>query len=125
MVVENYGDDAKRIAHEMSIHAVAKSQGWAVFSLSDGSSPDHFPYPRRTDAVKAMKWDRDNYLYLEIQPDGMHPKEAEAVLGYARFLHSKGWRLPDPDFDYDPTMPMHSWDQKKTAKHLISGGKQI
>lgn len=113
---ESYSDEAKRISHVMNIHAVAKSEGWAAFKLSDGSS-DNTPYPTRIDAVRAMKWDRDNYVYLEIAPDGMHPKAAQAFLGYARWLHDQGWRLPNPDFDYDPTMPMHSWDQKKTARH--------
>lgn len=122
--MHQFSDDARRIADEMTMHAVAKSQGWAVFSLSDGRPLDHCPYPTRTLAVRAAKWDRDNYLYLEIQPDGMQPKEAEAVLSYARALHNAGFRLPDPEFDYDASMPTFSWDRSKQIRHLASGGRK-
>lgn len=119
-----YSDDARRIADEMTLHAIAGSKGcWAVFRLSDGRPVDHVAYPTRKRAVRHMRWDRDNFLYLEIQPDGMHPKAAQAFLNYARFLHDQGWRLPDPDFDYDASMPTFGWDQQRNMKHLISGGK--
>lgn len=113
---------SRRVADAMNLHAVAKSAGWAAFKLSDGTS-DNVPYARRVDAVRAMKWDRDNYAYLEIAPDGMTDKEAYHVFKYARFLYLKGWRLPDPDFDFDPTMPAFAWDQRSSARNLISGGK--
>lgn len=119
----NYSDEAKHISDEMTMHTVnGKAGHWASFKLADGTS-DHYPYPERVLAVKANKWDRDNYVYLEITPDGMDPKAAQAVLNYARMLHDNGWRLPDPEFDYDPTMPMFEWDKKKTINHLVSGGK--
>ncbi len=111
------------MADEMTMHAVARSQGWAVFRLADGTPADHTPYPARTEAVAAMRWDRDNFLYLEIQPDGMEPRAAQAVLNYARALHDAGFRLPDPEFDYDASMPAFSWDRAKTIRHLVSGGK--
>lgn len=123
MTGTKYSDASRRIADEMTLHAVARSQGWAVFHLSDGRPFDHTPYPRRVEAVKATGWDRDNYLYLEIAPDGMEPRAAEAVLSYARMLHNAGWRLPAPDFDFDASMPAFEWDQKKTIRHLVSGGK--
>jgi hypothetical protein len=118
-----YSDDARRIADEMTLHAIAKSTGWAVFALATGRPANHMAYPRRQDAVRDMKWDRDNYLYLEIH--GMTPREAQAVLSYARFLHDQGWRLPDPEFDYDASMPTYSWDQLANARHLLSGGKDL
>lgn len=121
---QTYTDDAKRICNEMNLHAVAKSQGWVVFRLSDGSPVDHVPYPTRIEAVRHMRWDRDNFLYLEIAPDGMpSAAEAQGVLDYARALHDAGFRLPSPDFDFDNTMPAFGWDKKKTIRHLTSGGK--
>jgi hypothetical protein len=116
-------DEAKRVASEMTMHAVNGNAGcWASFKLSDGTS-DHEAYPDRILAVKVNKWDRDNYMYLEITPDGMQPKQAQALLEYYREFHDAGWRLPSPDFDYDPTMPMFDWDKKKTIAHLTSGGR--
>lgn len=107
------------------MHTVAGSvEKWAAFALADGRPIGHVAYDTRVEAVKACKWDRDNYLYLRVTPDGMQPKEAEAVLKYARFLHDQGWRLPDPEFDYDASMPTYSWDRIRMARHLISGGKK-
>lgn len=123
MVAGKYSDAAKRIAHEMTVHSVAGMAGhWASFKLSDGTS-DHTPYSQRVLAVKANKWDRDRYMYLEITPDGMQVKEAQALLEYFRTLHDAGWRLPDAEFDYDPTMPQFEWDRRKTIAHLTSGGR--
>jgi hypothetical protein len=120
---KTYSDAAKRIAEEMTMHSVNGQAGhWASFRLSDGTS-DHAPYQTRIEAVMANKWDLDNYAYLEITPDGMQPKEAQALLEYFRTLHDAGWRLPDPSFDYDPTMPQFEWDRRKTIAHLVSGGR--
>jgi hypothetical protein len=119
-----YTDDARRVADEMSLHAVARARGWAVFRLRDGRPADHVAYPRREDAVRAMGWNRDDYLYLEIRPDGMpDPAEAQAVLGFARALHKAGFRLPSPDFDFTPVMPAFAHDRVRTIRHLATGGK--
>lgn len=118
-----YSDAAKRIAAEMTLYALAHDAGWAVFSLSDGTPARHFAYPRREDAVRDMHWDRDNYLYLEVQPDGMSPREAEAVLKYGRALHDAGFRIPEPDFNFDASMPLLKSDRARQIRHLASGGK--
>jgi hypothetical protein len=87
------------MADTMNLHAVAKSKGWAVFALADGHS-DNVPYEDISDAYRAMKWDRDNYLYLQIPAGGADPAEMQACLDYARMLHDAGCRLPDPrDFN--------------------------
>lgn len=118
-------DDAKRISDEMTLHALAGKAGcWAAFRMDDGRPRDHVAYESRIKAVQyAGKWDRDTTVYLEIAPDGMQPEEAEAFLAWARFLHSQGWRLPDPGFDYDGGMPHLKSDRQAMARHLISGGK--
>jgi len=119
-----YSDAARRIADEMTLHAIAKSEGWVAFRLSDGSPLDHAVYERRIDAVKAAGWDRDRFIYLEVQPDGMPLKEAQAVLDFARTLHDAGFRIPSPEFEFDPTMPLLPADRRRTIRHLASGGRR-
>lgn len=105
-----YTDDARRMADVMNLHAVAGARGWAVFALADGRSPDMTPYPDISDAYRAMRWDRDRYLYLQIPAGGVaDPAEMQACLDYARALHKAGARLPDPrDFSApDRDFPYH------------------
>lgn len=117
-----YSDDAKRISDEMTMHSIAgMKQHWAAFRLSDGTPRDHTAYVTRIEAVMAQRWDRDETIYLEITPDGMTPKEAQAYLNWARFLHDHGMRLPDPTFDYDGGMPAFAHDKRAMARHLIKG----
>jgi hypothetical protein len=100
---------AKRMADVMNMHAVLKQRGWAAFALADGRS-DNVPYETRDDAVRHHKWDRDNYLYLEIPRGGVNdPLEMAGCLHYARTLHKMGYRLPDPrDFhSSDRDFPVH------------------
>ena len=105
-----YSDAAARMTDVMNLHAIARSRGWAVFALADGRSPDMTPYEDIGDAYRAMKWDRDRYLYLQIQAGGVpDPAEMQAVLDYARTLHDMGARMPDPrDFNAtDRDFPYH------------------
>jgi hypothetical protein len=127
-------DDAKRISDEMTLHTLAGSAGhWAAFRLSDGQPKDHTAYVTWADAVKhAGKHDRDETIYLQVQPDGMQPREAESFLKYARFLHDAGHRLPPPDsaaFSYcsqlGSGLPALKSDRYKMARHLISGGREF
>lgn len=118
---DTWPDDVRRVKDEMDMHAVAGARGWVAFHLADGRPLDHTAYPVRILAVKAAKWDRDNYMYAEIQPDGMPYREASAVLKYARSLHEAGWRIPDPEFDYDASMPRTAADRKRMARQLVSG----
>src|SRR5271168_4632448 len=106
-----FSDAARRIADEMTIHAIAHAEGWVAFQLSDGRPFDHNCYPSHADAVRATGWNRDNYIYLETQPDAMSPHEAEACLKYARALHSAGFRIPSPEFQYDYGMPYQPADR--------------
>lgn len=104
-----YTDDARRMADAMNLHAVCKSKGWAVFALADGTS-DQTAYETREDAVRAKRWDRDNFLYLQIPAGGvLDPAEMQGCLDYARALSNAGGRLPDPrDFNApDRDFPYH------------------
>lgn len=114
-------DAAKRIKEAMDLHAIASDHGWAVCHLADGKPMDHTAYPTWQAAVKAARWDRDNFMYLEIQPDGMPLQEAIAVLKFARFVHSQGWRIPDPTFNMPPGMPAQRRDRALMARQLVSG----
>lgn len=127
-------EDAKRISDEMNMHALAGSAGhWAAFKLADGTPKNHTAYETWGDAVRfAGGWDRDEVIYLQVQPDGMQPKEADAFLRYARFLHDAGHRLPPPDsvaFGYcsqlGSGLPYLKADRFKMARHLISGGREF
>lgn len=116
-------DAAKRIADEMTIHAIAKSEGWVAFKLADGRPVDHVCYPRRIDAVKAAGWDRDNYVFLETEPDVASLQEWIARLKYARMLHAAGFRIPSSEFEFDASMPFLVTDRAKQVRHLASGGR--
>jgi hypothetical protein len=118
-----FTDAGNRIKYAMDLHAVAGSYGWASFKLEDGSS-DNTAYDSWSAAVKAKNWDRDNYMYLEIQPGGMASvEEAKAVLNYARVIHNLGHRIPSPDWEHYQamSMPTQSWDRARMAKQLASG----
>jgi hypothetical protein len=104
----------------MNLHAVARSRGWAVFGLADGST-DNVPYETYGDALRSTSWDRDWHVYLQIQPDGMPAPLAQRYLDYARLLHEHGARMPDPrdlgapdrDFPYHaPPLMRSDWPRQ-------------
>ena len=70
--------------------------GYVVFSLETGIPVTADVYPSRGDARRfAEKKTLDHLLILQIQPDGIPWREAEAVLNYERALISGGLRTPD------------------------------
>lgn len=119
-------DAAKSIANAMTLHTIAGQAGqWASFRMSDGREVQpHTAYASHADAMRHANWDRDTTVYLEITPDGFPPHEAEGALRFARGLHDMGFRIPTPDFSYDPTMPLLKADRVRTIRHLASGGKR-
>ena len=116
-------DPVRRIKEEMDFHATMHERGFVAFKLEDGSPLDHTAYPTWNDAVKAAKWDRDRYAFLEIQPDGMPFNESAAVLDFARKLYAGGYRIPSPEWDNHQAaaMPRNAFDRKRAAKQLITG----
>lgn len=119
-------DAAKRISEAMTLHTLAGSAGkWASFRMSDGREVQAgTAYDSHYDAMRHARWDRDTTVYLEITPDGVPEHEAEGLLRYARNLYAAGFRIPSPEFSYDPTMPLLKSDQARTIRHLASGGKR-
>lgn len=122
-----YPDEVRRIKDEMDMHAVARSRGWVAIAMQDGTPLDHTAYETWNDAVRAAKWDRDRYMFLEIQPDGMSYREAEAVLAYARGMYDMGFRIPSPDWEHGQamSMPVHAHDRQRMARQLVTGRKLI
>jgi len=118
-------DAARRVKAEADMHALAGARGWFVVALADGRPLDHTAYETWGDAVRAARWDRDRYLFLEIQPGGMpEAREAEAVLKWGRFCHDQGYRIPSPDWDAGPlasSMPLRPADRRLMARQLASG----
>jgi hypothetical protein len=120
---QDWPDDVKRVKDEMDYHAVLGHFGWVAFKLADGSPVDHTAYETWNDAVRAAKWDRDRYMFLELQPDGMTYAAAKAVLDYARTLSKMGFRIPSPDADFGQamSMPYRPRDRRVMARQLASG----
>lgn len=120
---DRWPDDVRRVKDEADMHAVAGSRGWFAVAMADGKPLDHTAYESWNDAVRAARWDRDRYIFLEIQPDGMTYREAEAVLKYARGMYDMGFRIPSPDWEHGQamSMPYHAHDRKRMARQLVSG----
>ena len=120
-----FADAARRIQDEANLHAVAGARGWFAVALADGKPMDHVAYETWSDAVKAAKWNRDRYIFLEIQPDGMPSvREAAGALLYARGMHDMGYRIPSPDWEAGPmasSMPQQARDRRVMARQLASG----
>jgi hypothetical protein len=108
-----YSDAAKRVADEMTMHAVLGQHGkWCAFRLSDGSSPDHAAYDSRADAVRHQKSDADRCMYLQIAE--MPADHAEQVLDFWRKAHDAGLRGTDPEV----LMPLTAQDRKRQITAL-------
>jgi hypothetical protein len=113
-----YSDDAKRLAASVNMHAYLGNAGqYAAYKLQDIST-DNVAYPSRRAAAQ-MKWPDDHYwFYLQIPPDGMQLKEAEAYIKYNRKLYEAGLRMPVEMIDQMPTMPNTKEDSIKQIRLL-------
>ena len=124
--MRDYPDPVRRVKDEMDMHAVAGGFGYAVFSLQTGKPLSHNAFPSRAAARRnAEKKTSDHLLILEIQPDGMTFREAEAVLHYERTLVSRGVRTPD-EFETEEnsgmlSMPRTAHDRARMIQQLVSG----
>jgi hypothetical protein len=121
-----YPDPVLRVKDTMDMHAVAGGYGYVVFSLQDGRPLSHETFPSRGHARKeAEKKTQDALLILEIQPDGMTYREAEAVLKYERTLWSAGCRTPDTLETEENSgllsMPHQKWDRQRMLQQLKTG----
>ena len=122
---DKWPDPVKRVKDTMDMHAVAGGSGYVAFNLSDGS-PFMGSYPsRRAARREAERHTRDHLLILEIQPDGMPYREANAVLQYERTLISQGVRTPDSLESEENSgllsMPRTRHDRRRMAAQLRLG----
>jgi hypothetical protein len=119
-------DPVLRVKDAMDLHALAGAFGYAVFSMQDGRPITNDTYPSRARArISGEKKTRDFLLILEVQPDGMTYREANAVLSYERTLNSMGYRTPDSLESEENSgalsMPRTAHDRKRMAKQLVTG----
>lgn len=119
-------DPVLRVKDTMDMHALAGSHGYAVFSMADGRPVTHNFYPSRAEARRfAERKTQDFLLILEIQPDGMTYREANAVLTYERTLNNMGIRSPDTLEDEANSgalsMPRTRHDRRRMAAQLRKG----
>lgn len=123
-------DPVLRVKDAMDMHAVGGGRGYVVFSLADGRPLSRHTFPSRGAARKtASKKTMDHLLILQVQPDGMTFREADAVLKYERTLASAGFRTPD-EFETEENsgllaMPRTKFDQKRMIRQLASGRQLI
>jgi hypothetical protein len=120
-------DPVLRIKDEMDLHAVAKGSGYCAFNMRTGkpiSRGNTFP-SRAAARRNAEKKSMDHLVILQIQPDGMTYREADAVLRYERTLVSAGVRTPDQFETEDNSgmlsMPRTSYDRARMIQQLVSG----
>jgi hypothetical protein len=121
-----WSDPVLRVKDEMDMHALAQGFGYAVFSMADGRPVTHDLYPSRGEARRfAERKTQDFLLILEVQPDGMTYKEANAVLTYERQLNNMGIRTPDTLEDEANSgalsMPRTRHDRRRMAAQLRKG----
>jgi hypothetical protein len=110
-------DTARRIADNVGMHVVLGHAGrWAAYRLADGST-DNVAYDTEDDA-RARNASRPSAV-LQIPPDGMQYREAQAWLGYWRGLHD-GFYRPEPG-DLVPLMPLTAADQRRAVRVLTKG----
>jgi hypothetical protein len=119
-------DPVLRVKDEMDLHALAQAYGYAVFSMADGRPVTHDTYPSRAAARRfAERKTHDLLLILEVQPDGMTYKEANAVLIYERTLNNMGIQSPDSLEDEANSgalsMPANRHDRRRMAIQLKRG----
>lgn len=117
-----YSDAAHRCSDIVTMAAIAGDTGkWLAIRMSDGGY-DGVIYDHRRDAVRHQL--SENWCcYVQVQPGGMTPKEADAFISYCRALYDAGFRLPDPEFQ-PPLMPLLAKDQKRQIAALTKRGRR-
>jgi hypothetical protein len=102
-----YSDAARRISDAVTLAIVAGSAGkWMRFRLADGTSDDKGQvYDSKRDAMRTGGMFQRLYLYVQIPPDSMSPRQAEIFLNFNRGLAERGMQMTDPDDDREIVMP--------------------
>jgi hypothetical protein len=119
-------DPVRRVKDQMDLHALAGGYGYCAFSMEDGRPITPDCYPSRAVARRyARRRTQDLLLIIEVQPDGMTYREANAVLMYERTLNNMGVQSPDTLEDEANSgalsMPRNRHDRRRMAAQLKSG----
>lgn len=90
-------DLGKRIADEYNLHRVADPIGnlgkFLAFALQDATC-DHVLYDSMSDA-RAHMTDEDRYMYVQLVPATMDPRDAAFLLRAQRKMYSAGIRVSE------------------------------
>jgi hypothetical protein len=112
-------DAAKRMCEAVTLATLAGGTGrWMAFRLASGTT-DHAQFDNRSQAVAHCTFPA-LFCFLQIAPNGMQPKEAEAVLGYWRQLYDAGGRFNDAELEM-PLIPLTGADRQRQIHTLVKG----
>ena len=93
-----WSDSARRFSDDVALHLVARGFDavglWVAWPLSDETAKGYHSelYDSREDAMRDKKSNVDFYLYFQIPPDGLTPKEAAIGIQWHRALYDANSR---------------------------------
>jgi hypothetical protein len=91
-----WSDHARKFADAVALHLTAQGfeavGQWITWPLNEETRKDYGIYPSREEAMRAMKSNVDFYLYFQIPPDGLTPKEAAIGIQWHRALYDANSR---------------------------------
>lgn len=95
-----HSDAAKRIADTFALHRLADPIGntgrFFAANIGDGKS-DNVLYDSRVDAIRHMKHNEMNYVYVQIVPGTMTVCDAEMLLSGMRKTYDARKKMIDRD----------------------------
>lgn len=110
------GDAARRMADAVTLAAIAGGAGcWLAVRLQDGAC-DNALYPSRSEAQRHQS-SAEYCTYVQVPPDGMQIRQADAVLDFWRQCYAAGFRAVDPRDDM-PSMPLTGPDARRQIRLL-------
>lgn len=100
----------------VTLAAIAGGAGnWLAVKLQDGRC-DNTLYPSRSEAQR-HQLSPEHCTFIQVPPDGMQIRQADAVLDFWRQCHSAGFRAVDPRDDM-PSMPLTAPDARRQIRLL-------
>lgn len=114
-----FGDAERRCADAVTLAAVAGCTGmWVAVRLGDGRT-DGNVYDSRAAAISHQRG-LAAFTPVQVQPGGMQPHEAAALLDYWRKLHAADVRDDDSSLLL-PLMPLTAADRRRQIRVLSKG----
>lgn len=126
----DHTDAAKRCSDIYELHRVALGDDaigkWFAVALFDGDS-DGTAYDGKQECIRHQHHNEQHYAYIQINPGGMSPCEAEAFLKIHREMYDKGMRLADPDHakgGHSMIPALTNEDMRSRLTSIRSGGRK-